>query len=213
MATETENPVPGTRRRAATRERLLDAARDLLAHDGIQGASVELICERAGFTRGAFYSNFSSKDDLILAMFNREKNIMFQSLKAAADTDSLKGMDTLASIVAIMERFFDLHPANREWFLVRSEFAIHGLRHDEVGQEFTDAWRQTKTEFMGLLVSVLNALGRRLTIDPDHAATVLLGTYEVALREALMEGRETDLGLLRETLPALLLSVTESTAG
>jgi len=40
-----------------------------------------------------------------------------------------------------------------------------------------------------------------------------MGTYELALREAFMEGREADTSLLRQTLPTLLLSVTESTAG
>ncbi|WP_396045435.1 TetR/AcrR family transcriptional regulator [Aeromicrobium sp. UC242_57] len=49
--TSGQRPV---RRRAATRERLLDAARIVLARDGIQGASVEHICDEAGFTRGAF---------------------------------------------------------------------------------------------------------------------------------------------------------------
>lgn len=210
MTAGTTPPAVAKRRRAATRERLLDAARDLLARDGIQGASVEHICERAGFTRGAFYSNFASKDDLILAMFNREKGVMFASLRAAADPDSLVGMDPTESIEAIMKRFFILQPADREWFLVHSEFAIHGIRHEEVGQEFNEAWRETKTEFMGVMVSVLDALGRRFTIDPDHAATVLMGTYELALREAFMEGREADMSLLRESLPTLLLSVTEA---
>lgn len=213
MSIDKSTPALGKRRREATRERLLDAARELLAHDGIQGASVEHICERAGFSRGAFYSNFSSKEDLILAMFHREKTLMFQSVQAAADIDSLEGMDATASVDAIMERFFVLHPADREWFLVHSEFAIHGIRHDKVGLEFTEAWRETKAEFMGLIVSVLKSLGRRFTIDPDHAATILMGTYELALREAFMEGREPDNVLLRETLPMLLLSVTEEAAG
>ena len=142
-------------------------------------------------------------------MFNREKGVMFASLRAAADPDSLVGMDPTESIEAIMKRFFILQPADREWFLVHSEFAIHGIRHEEVGQEFNEAWRETKTEFMGVMVSVLDALGRRFTIDPDHAATVLMGTYELALREAFMEGREADMSLLRESLPTLLLSVTE----
>jgi AcrR family transcriptional regulator len=52
-------------RRQATRERVLEAAGEVFAERGFHGASVEDICERAGFTRGAFYSNFSSKDDLV----------------------------------------------------------------------------------------------------------------------------------------------------
>ena len=112
-----------------------------------------------------------------------------------------------------MERFFALQPVDRDWFLVHTEFAVHGIRHAEVGLGFTEAWRETKSEFIGLMVSVLGLLCRRLTIDPDHAATILMGTYELALREAVMEDRGIDTELLRETLPRLLLSVTETTAG
>lgn len=209
MSVGTTTPAAGTRRRAATRERLLDAAREILARDGIQGASVEHICENAGFTRGAFYSNFASKDDLILAMFNREKTVMFESLKVAADPAMLHGDNVEASVEAILERFFTLQSTDREWFLVHSEFVIHGLRHEKVGQEFTEAWRETKDEFLGVIASVVESLGRRFTIDPEHAAMVIMGTFELALREALMEGREADSGLLRKTLPTLLLSVTE----
>lgn len=198
-----------TRNRAATRERLLDAAREVLARDGIQGASVEHICERAGFTRGAFYSNFSSKDDLVLAMFNREKTVMFQSLRAAADPDSLDGDDLASTIDAVLERFLAFQPGDRDWFLVNAEFAIHGIRQESVGREFNEAWSETKKEFTEFMVQVVASLGRRFVIEPASAATILMGTYELALREALIEGREVDPVLIRESLPHVLLAMTE----
>src|SRR5690554_525741 len=60
--------IPVTKRRENTRTRLLDAAAEVFAEFGLEGASVEAICERAGFTRGAFYSNFESKDELFLQL-------------------------------------------------------------------------------------------------------------------------------------------------
>ncbi|MCR2213538.1 TetR/AcrR family transcriptional regulator, partial [Salmonella enterica] len=47
---------------------LLEAAAQVFAEAGLDGASVEAVCERAGFTRGAFYSNFESKDELFLML-------------------------------------------------------------------------------------------------------------------------------------------------
>ena len=76
-----------TKRREATRERLVEAARSLLAEIGIQGATVESICERAGFTRGAFYSNYASKDELILDIFGREKLQMIALMQSAVDSE------------------------------------------------------------------------------------------------------------------------------
>lgn len=64
--TTTERPL--TARRQATQQRLLAAARSVVAERGIPGASLEEICDRAGFTRGAFYSNYSSKNDLVVAL-------------------------------------------------------------------------------------------------------------------------------------------------
>ena len=57
-----------TPRREATRQRLLQAAMGEFARHGIDATSVEQISEAAGFTRGAFYSNFEDKDALILAL-------------------------------------------------------------------------------------------------------------------------------------------------
>ncbi len=54
--------------REETRRRLFEGAETVFAEQGIGGASVEAIAEAAGFTRGAFYSNFASKDELIAAM-------------------------------------------------------------------------------------------------------------------------------------------------
>src|SRR5271156_5782293 len=51
-----------------TREKLFEAAARVFEEQGIGGASVETIAAAAGFTRGAFYSNFKSKDELIIAM-------------------------------------------------------------------------------------------------------------------------------------------------
>src|SRR5690606_23191093 len=57
-----------TRRRETTRRRLLDAAAQVFAEVGLDAASVEAVCDRAGFTRGAFYSNFETKDQLFLEL-------------------------------------------------------------------------------------------------------------------------------------------------
>src|SRR5262245_22392592 len=51
-----------------TCEKLFEAAARLFEEQGIGSASIEAIAAAAGFTRGAFYSNFKSKDELIIAM-------------------------------------------------------------------------------------------------------------------------------------------------
>lgn len=197
------------RRRAATRERLLDAARVLLASEGIQGASVEHICDQAGFTRGAFYSNFSSKDELLLALCERESEDMFDKLRTAADPSAFAGLDASAAVGLVFDRFLMLQPPDREWFLVQGEFELRSVRDDAVGRQFRAVWTEVRQQVQELMVTILDTLGLRLTIDAHDAATILMGSYDMALREALIENRPIDLDLLRRIMPALVVSATE----
>lgn len=63
-----------------TRQRLLDAAVELFLEKGFAGASVEEIAERAGYSKGAVYSNFASKEDLALAVLDRRYNQQLEVL-------------------------------------------------------------------------------------------------------------------------------------
>src|SRR6478609_1141814 len=65
-----------------TREKLFEAAARVFEEQGIGGASIEAVAAAAGFTRGAFYSNFKSKDELIIAML---ENHVEQSIRLIHD--------------------------------------------------------------------------------------------------------------------------------
>jgi AcrR family transcriptional regulator len=83
--------APARRSRAEsqreTRDRLLDAAAVELAEHGFHGASIDAITARAGFTRGAFYSNFDDKADLLVELAERRVD--------AFEADQLPGLLTV----------------------------------------------------------------------------------------------------------------------
>jgi AcrR family transcriptional regulator len=60
--------------RDETRHRLLAAAADVIERRGVAAATIEDICEAAGFSRGAFYSNFRAKDEIVLALLDQHLN-------------------------------------------------------------------------------------------------------------------------------------------
>ena len=64
-------PLTPQRRREMTKEHLLEAAAIVFARDGFHGASLDDIAALAGFTKGAVYSNFASKEDLFFAVYER----------------------------------------------------------------------------------------------------------------------------------------------
>ena len=70
--------------REQTTQRLLDAAEKLIARKGLDAASVENIAAAAGYSRGAFYSNFKSKDDLFIELLRRDH------LKSMAELNVLR---------------------------------------------------------------------------------------------------------------------------
>src|SRR5829696_9645152 len=84
-----------------TREKLFEAAARVFEEQGIGGASIEAIAAAAGFTRGAFYSNFKSKDELIIAMLEdhveqsigRIRDLLEKHRNLADFIDALKTMD------------------------------------------------------------------------------------------------------------------------
>ena len=73
-----------------TRQRLLDTAVEIFLEKGFARASVEEIAERAGYSKGAMYSNFSSKDELVLAVLDRRID---QQLEILADLIPTQGND------------------------------------------------------------------------------------------------------------------------
>src|SRR3954462_2074565 len=81
-----------------TRDRLFEAAARVFEEDGIGGASIEAIAAAAGFSRGAFYSNFKSKDDLIIAML---EDHVAQSIRR--NMDILAQHDNLDDFIAALK--------------------------------------------------------------------------------------------------------------
>jgi AcrR family transcriptional regulator len=84
-----------------TCEKLFEAAARVFEEQGIGGASIEAIAAAAGLTRGAFYSNFKSKDELIIAMIEdhveqsirRNLDLLATHNSLAEYLDALRTMD------------------------------------------------------------------------------------------------------------------------
>src|SRR5688500_11418623 len=112
-----------TRRREATRQKLLDAAAEVFAEVGLDAASVEAVCERAGFTRGAFYSNFESKDELFLELSARVAGERVDAVKArVAELESGGSLGPVSTDpLQIVEEVLDVSGDDRLGVLLMSE--------------------------------------------------------------------------------------------
>jgi AcrR family transcriptional regulator len=175
-----------TPRRERTRERLLDAAFAVFARHGIHGASIEAICEAAGFTRGAFYSNFSSKEELFLALAERAMRRQLASLESVGKElrpDIVRGgavdHDAIRTVLSVVVT----DPGDaRQWALMRAELELLAMRDPAVGRPFLAQEETLRTEVGAAIERILVDLGLRFTVDQRTAVDLLLSIYESSAR-------------------------------
>jgi AcrR family transcriptional regulator len=198
-----------TRRRAATRERILDAARDVFAERGVYGATVEQICAHAGFTRGAFYSNFADKDDLLRALIEREQARLFDSIDAnfglVAEMAATVTGDPGPALAPLADRLLRSVPPGRELALIREELEIHAIRDPDVAGAFVEADDRFRSRVAAYLVSALERFGRELVVSPDEATDAVIAIVERSTRRALLAGSDTDPYAMATTILPLLI--------
>src|SRR5436190_20882359 len=114
--------------KANTRERLLGAARSVFARSGFHGASVEEIASRAGFSTGALYSNFDGKEDLFLALM--EKEIEEHAREIARAVGSRPTVAERATGGA--RQWMTMIEREPELLLLFMEFWAYGVRDEQV---------------------------------------------------------------------------------
>jgi AcrR family transcriptional regulator len=203
-------------RRQETRTRLLDAAIEVFAEEGLQGASVEAVCARAGFTRGAFYSNFSSKEQLFLALLEREFEHRAADLaeKARELEPTLRersGCISPAEAARYIAEFFAPARDATAWFVLEAEFLLLAMRDPSIAPGHHEFMDRFYASIAGIVEQVVAAARRRFVIPVERAMPVLSGVYERALRAAALSGPEENGAFdeLGDRLAELFFALTE----
>jgi AcrR family transcriptional regulator len=203
-------------RRQETRTRLLDAAIEVFAEEGLQGASVEAVCARAGFTRGAFYSNFSSKEQLFLALLEREFEHRAADLaeKARELEPTLRersGCISPAEAARYIAEFFAPARDATAWFVLEAEFLLLAMRDPSIAPGHHEFMDRFYASIAGIVEQVVAGGGPPGLIPVERAMPVLSGVYERALRAAALSGPEENGAFdeLGDRLAELFFALTE----
>ena len=196
-----DNSAPKvSRRRAETRNKLLAAAAEVFTERGFGRATVEDVCDRAGFSRGAFYSNFDSLDELFFALYSRRSADVVAAVAKVVDATSPN-----ISPGEVVERVVAALPISRESHLLNLEFAAHALRHPEIGTALA-AHRQALRDALSPILRT--ALQRDAATDGlDDIARAVMAVQDGMFLQELLEPRNTALPALRRRI---LTHVTES---
>ncbi|MCC6495594.1 MAG: TetR/AcrR family transcriptional regulator [Propionibacteriaceae bacterium] len=202
-----------TPRRTQTREKLMDAAVALFAAKGVLGASVEEICERAEFTRGAFYSNFADKDELCLAVLNRQAARELSATQQAVEAlrSGVLGASCIEELVdSALSVFMAVQPRTTEDLVTGLELRLYAIRNPAIRPAFLNLNDEMIVQIGELLQSAVERVGARLLVPIEQAIDLLHAVYAHSGSSALLHGLEPDDGPRRQQLAAVLRSlVTE----
>lgn len=161
-------------KRAQTREALIDAAARVFARQGFHGASLDEIAEAAGFSKGAIYSNFESKEDLFLQVLDHHDRQQRASLSGVL----ARGATLEERLRALGEWFDRTVEQERDWSLLTLEFSMYAARNPSLREALAAQHHSSQRAVAELIERQSADLGFPIADDPAVVAQAIqaLGT-------------------------------------
>ncbi len=134
----TFEPLTPDRRRQQTREHLLSAAAQVFAERGFHGATLDAVAAAAGFSKGAVYSNFKSKEDLFLSLLESSYSREMESIRATIDASEMPVEARLTDFLPLIQAGTDQPLSPEDWAVLYMEFALFAVRNPAARRRLAD---------------------------------------------------------------------------
>jgi AcrR family transcriptional regulator len=170
-------------RRTQTRQLLVEAAARVFARKGYGGASVDDIAEEAGFTVGALYSNFSGKQELFMAAFERHCDQDLAQVQALLATEA----PLEQQLDAITRRFGSLDAAHRQWWLLSMELWLYAQRDPTARERMVALRRKVRQTIAEALQRQAARTGQPLPVPASDLAAAMLGLWQSLMLQRLTD--------------------------
>ena len=162
---------------AATRRKLLAAALEVFSRDGFAAARIEDIAAESGYTRGAFYANFDSKEDLFFALLEQTAGERLRDLHRLLEKHA-----GAAERLRTVRAFYLARATDRQWVLLTLEFKLFALRHPKMRARLAAAHRRIRASLK------YEALTKLLPFQPSEERQELDKVlFEVVLAGLVLE--------------------------
>lgn len=163
------------RRVEHTRALLLDAAEEVVARQGFGAAALEVIADAAGYTRGAIYSHFGTKEELFLAVMERQLQRFLDGFTDIVESfQSLDEMD----VDKLAERWRDLTIGNPDRAALGYEFTLFLVRNPDARARVAEQRRQIADSLAEYITRHVEKIGGRMRVPATTLARVLIATNE-----------------------------------
>jgi AcrR family transcriptional regulator len=169
-------------RTEATRSKLLEAAEQIFAREGFEAARLEDIAVTAGYTRGAFYANFESKEDIFFALLGHWITDRIEQINSL-----LRRHDTPGKRLHALREHYAQPAKDRSLALLSLEFKLFAIRHPEAHARLKERQQELRSCGGDILRRVMKELGRALPLSSTAAATGLGALSNALLLEHLVD--------------------------
>jgi AcrR family transcriptional regulator len=173
QATGAPKRVTRREKQAETRRRLLDAAEQVFLRRGLQGSSVEEIAAEAGFTRGAFYSNFKSKDELFVELLHTRIYDRYAEMTEQAQEQPGAPRERLRWGI---ERVRDVQKEEQGRWLFRLwlECLTQAARDEEFRKLAATFWSGNRAVLAEQVKDTFEEIGQKPPLPPKQIATAMI---------------------------------------
>ncbi len=161
-----------TPRREQTRQRLVEAAIDEFAVRGLDATSVEQLCEAAGFSRGAFYSNFATKDDLCIAIMEYHRDQVLAGLSKVF-TDIPRGTSVEWVTGEALAEFFRIVAPTEHFQRTLMEIRLRSTRSPELAERLEQVSRAIRPGMHDFIDGLAEKLGVEFRLTTAQLLDVL----------------------------------------
>ncbi len=192
-------PKTRAERGEETRAALLRSASHSICELGMQGASIDLIAERAGYTKGAFYAHFASKEQLFLAMLEQKFAADLQRLDAAM----VGAGDATEEARHAAGEFLHYVYRDPEWPRLYQEFAAYAARNESFRVQFAARQRDLRAGIAEVFARWASSFGVKPPLDPADVAAMTFFMADGFLIDRIVDP-ELDEGLYEAMVEVFL---------
>lgn len=150
-----------------TRRVLLKSARLIFARDGFEACRIEDIAAAAGYTRGAYYAHFETKEELFFALLQEETDRHAASIRCIVEAN-----DSVECRISALRDYYVQCIADREWGMLMLEFKLFAVRHPKLRPKLAAIHRRIRAS---MKLDVLHKLLEYDNSDPEPRRAVLEG--------------------------------------
>ncbi|MPS76135.1 MAG: TetR family transcriptional regulator, partial [Microbacterium sp.] len=149
------------------------------------------VCERAGFTRGAFYSNFDSKDELFLMLAARVADARVAAVRTRVEQMRAEGeLGDGCDPTDLVQQIMELGSDDRLGVMLMSEIRIRALRDPAFGEAYLAQEREMGGSIARIVEDIVEAGSLRLRLPATDAARMLMIIWEGMTVRGAMAGRD-----------------------